>query len=338
MREAFVRRIAEERDVNAEQNSKAGSTGFVAVLEAMRIPHWIKNAFVAAPLLFAGRFGDGEAWLQCLAAVGAFCLLSSAVYLVNDICDSKRDAAHPDKRNRPIPSGRLSPAGAGAAAFFLLTAGACIVAVEAVADYNPSSSLHGLGLPVWTAAYLVLNVLYSFWLKSKAIIDVIIVALGFVLRAMAGAAAINVPISPWLVVCTFTLCLFIALTKRRGEIAALSEEQMAAARDATLGYDPGILDHMLTVSTAVAIIAYSMYCLAPRTVARLGSAHMVWTIPLVVYGMFRFYRTTLRKPQFDPVSLLVRDGIMWIVLILYVVVSGIIVKYGSLDAVRSVLD
>ncbi len=327
--------------MNAEKNNtadKPGGGGLAAVVEAMRIPHWIKNAFVAAPLLFAGLFSDGEAWLQCLAAVGAFCLLSSAVYLVNDICDRKRDAAHPKKCNRPIPSGRLSPAAAAAAAAFLLVAGSSIVAVTGITDYDPASSLHGLGLPIWTAAYLILNILYSFWLKSKVIIDVIIVALGFVLRAMAGAAAISVPISPWLVVCTFTLCLFIALTKRRGEIMTVSEEKLATTRDANLGYDPGILDHMLTVSTAVAIIAYGMYCLAPRTVVRLGSAHMIWTIPLVVYGMFRFYRTSLRKPQLDPVSLLVRDGIMWIVLILYVVVSGIIVKYGSHEAVRSVLD
>lgn len=327
--------------MNAEQNNitgKSSGTGLVAVAEAMRVSHWIKNAFVAAPLLFAGQFGNGEAWLQCLAAVGAFCLLSSAVYLINDICDRNRDAAHPDKCNRPIPSGRLSVFGAGVAAFFLLAAGSGIVAAVGFMDYDSASPLHGLGLPVWTAVYLVLNILYSFWLKSKAIIDVIIVALGFVLRAMAGAAAISVPISPWLVVCTFTLCLFIALTKRRSEILSLPAEQVVAARDANRGYDRGTLEHMLTVSTAVAIMAYCLYCLAPRTVGRLGSAHMVWTIPLVIYGMFRFYRMTQWNPRRDPVSLLVRDRIMWIVLAAYVVVSGVIVKYGSHESVRSVLD
>ncbi len=185
---------------------------------------------------------------------------------------------------------------------------------------------------------MVLNLLYSFWLKAHMIIDVIVVALGFVLRAMAGAAAISVPVSPWLVVCTFTLCLFIALTKRRGEIAALPPESAAAARATNRAYEPGDIEHMLTVSAALAILTYSLYCLAPRTVTNVGSGHMVWTIPLVIYGTFRYYRLSHRASRSDPLRVLVGDKIMWIVLGVYVVLSAIIIKFGSHEAVRTILD
>lgn len=302
------------------------------------MPHWIKNTFVAAPILFAGRFGEIDAWLQCLSAIAAFCLLSSGIYLINDVCDRRLDVAHPLKRNRPVASGRLSPAGAVVAAILLVLAGFAIVAAVEFQIFDPDVSLHGMGLAVWTVSYVVLNLLYSFWLKTKSIIDVIIVALGFVLRAMAGAAAIAAPISPWLVVCTFTLCLFIALTKRRSEISTLPAEKAEATRAVNQTYDYIVIEHMLTVSTALAIITYSLYCLAPRTVSRFGSAHMVWTIPLVVYGIFRFYRLTKFSRRDDPVSVLLRDKVMWVIMAVYAVMSGVILKYGSHPSVRSVLD
>lgn len=304
----------------------------------MRPRHWVKNAFVAAPLLFSGRFVEPSGWVQCIPAVAAFCLLSSAVYLINDVCDLAADRAHPFKRDRPIASGRLSVSTAIVAALLLVAiAIALVVRVELVA-YDSAKPLHGLGLSVWTALYIALNLLYSFWLKKHAIVDVLVVAMGFVLRAMAGAGAISVPISPWLVVCTLTLCLFIALAKRRSEIAEVAESQIGAARLANRGYTKDALEHMLTVSAAVAIMTYSLYCLAPRTVRNLGSGHMVWTIPLVIYGTFRYYRLSHQASRSDPLRVLVGDKIMWIVLGVYVVLSAIVIKFGSHEAVRTILD
>lgn len=305
----------------------------------MRASHWVKNAFVLAPVLFSGEFVEPMNWVWAVSAAVAFCLLSSAVYLTNDIADRREDAAHPLKRDRPIPSGRLSVSAATAGALGCAAGGLGLAAAVTVHTSGAAGPLHGLGLLVWAGGYLALNLLYSFWLKAHAIVDVIVVALGFVLRAVAGAAAISVPISPWMVLCTFTLCLYIALTKRRSEFVSRSAEEAAAARPAQRGYALADLDHMLTVSTALAILTYSLYCLAPRTVSPggVGSAHLIWTIPLVVYGLFRYNRATRRTAQ-DPVSVLLHDKVMWLVVLGYVLVAALVIRFGSMPAVRNVLD
>lgn len=317
--------------------SDKSSSMVVALLQAMRIPHWLKNVFVIIPILFAGVFRQPEAWLQCGFAVGAFCLLSSAVYLINDICDRQADRAHPDKCNRPIASGRLSLAVAIIAAVFLIVAGFGL-AVAPVLRSVAGSVWGGWGLAVWAAAYLVLNLLYSIWLKHYPIIDVILVSLGFVLRAVAGAAAIAVPISPWLVVCTFTLCLYIALSKRRAELADLPEDVAATSRTVNREYSPGELDRMLTVSAAMAIMTYALYCLAPRTVNHIGSAHLVWTIPLVIYGLFRYDCVSRRMHKGDVVNVLLADRILWLVVTTYVVLVVVVILYGSHPAALAILD
>lgn len=318
-----------------------------AVVEAARPRHWIKNAFVAAPILFAGRFADPGAWIQGLAAVGSFCLLSSSIYLVNDICDRSADRLHPVKRDRPVASGRLSVAGASLAALLLALAGAGIALAVVVLGrggavpilaYPPDQPLGGMGLWVWAGGYVILNLLYSFWLKDRAIVDVLMVAMGFVMRAMAGAAAIAVPISPWLVVCTLTLCLFIAVAKRCGETVEMPSWQANASRKAQRGYEPGVIEHMLSVSAGLAILTYSLYCLAPRTVRTVGSAHMIWTIPLVIYGTFRYYRRCHRPGGADIVNVLLHDRVMWLVLLSYVIIVGLVITYGSNPAIRSILD
>ncbi len=324
------------------QGPGGGALG--ALIEAMRPTHWVKNAFVVAPIVFANLIASGEAWGLCAAAVAAFCLLSSSVYLINDVCDRQLDRVHPSKRNRPIASGRLSPAAAIVAAVVLAAAGLAIAAAVCMMHRQGTRALHGWGLLVWSGAYFLLNLAYSTWLKRKVIIDVIIVALGFVLRAMAGAAAIDgaagvaVPVSPWLVVCTLTLCLFIALTKRRYEVTELSPAEAAAARPANASYNPRDLEYMQTVSTAMAILTYCLYCLAPATVHRIGSANMVWTIPLVIYGMFRYNVLSRSLGKGDPVSILMRDRVMWLVLAAYVVMAALVISYGRLPAVRGLLD
>lgn len=324
----------------ANESTDSGRRGVAAALEAMRPRHWIKNAFVIAPILFSGRFDEAVAWVEALAAAAAFCLLSSAAYVLNDLQDRAADRAHPEKRRRAIASGRLSPGGAAATAVLSLAGGAALAAGLSAYLAAAGAAHHAWAFAGWVGAFAVLNGLYSAWLKHRAIVDVLVVALGFVLRAMAGASAIAVPISPWLVVCTFTLCLFIALTKRRSELAELPADVAGATRTVNRLYDPRDLEHMITASTAMAILTYSLYCLAPRTVhpESLGSAHMIWTIPLVVYGMFRYNRITRRAGYGDPVPVLLRDRVLWAVLIGYVAVAALVIRYGRMPAIRGILD
>ena len=324
-------------EAHTPDGTRGGPTGAAALPGAMRPGHWIKNAFVAAPLLFSRRFTDAASWALCAAAVAAFCLASSAVYLLNDLRDRQRDRLHPAKRNRPIASGRLSPAAAGAAAAVLLAASAIVVVLTEALTPRPARLLGGHALLTWTAAYVALNLLYTFWLRDLFVVDVLVVSFGFVLRAMAGAAAIAVAVSPWLVVCTLSLCLFIAVTKRRTEIAELPADDAGRARRTSRAYDARQLDYMLTVSTAMAILTYTLYCLSPQTVGRIGSAHMVWTVPLVIYGMFRFDRLTRNAGTSDPVRVLLGDGVMWLVLAAYVALSAAVLTFGNHPAVRDVL-
>ena len=313
------------------------------MVEAIRIPHWVKNLFVLAALPFSGEWTSGAAWGMALGAFGAFCLLSSAIYLINDITDRRSDQAHPVKARRPIASGRLSVSTAAWAAGALLAAGTGMVVLvdvlvlRGMLPYKPVMLMHGFALPLWVAAYVVLNLAYSMGLKGKPILDVVIVAMGFVFRAMAGAAAIAVAISPWLVLCTLTLCLFIALAKRRSEIAILGEAA-GQTRRVHRFYTLTNLDHMLAVSAGLAIAAYSLYCLAPRTVQRVGSSHLIWTIPLVVYGMFRYYCLTLNHPSDDPAKVLLRDRIMWLVLALWLASVLLIMRVGGSAFLQGVLS
>jgi 4-hydroxybenzoate polyprenyltransferase len=316
-----------------EQDAKRSTTGAIALIEALRIPHWTKNIFVLAALPFSGKWAD---WVMAMGAFASFCLLSSAIYLINDIADRKSDQTHPIKKNRPVASGRLSPLVATIAAAVLLAAGAGIVAHLCRELYRPDLPLAGMGLGVWAGAYVLINLAYNLGLKGRPILDVIIVAMGFVLRAMAGAAAIAVVISPWLVVCTFMLCLFIALAKRRSEIIALGDSAGDTRRVHGF-YTSANLDHMLSVSAGLAILTYSLYCLAPATVERIGSSHLIWTIPLVVYGMFRYYCLTLSADGGDPVRVLLRDKVLWLVGTAWLGCVIAVLRWGASDAVRGLL-
>lgn len=304
----------------------------------MRVPHWIKNAFVITPILFSGQFIYGWAWIRCFAALLSFCLLSSAVYLINDITDRKADKMHSAKRNRPIASGRLSPTTAAIIAIVITIVALMLAAWVSWVNHGAGIMFQRAGVLVCGIAYLVLNLLYSIRLKSVVILDVIVVAMGFVIRAIAGATAITVSVSPWLIICTFAICLFIALGKRKSEIQYLYPEQSRATRKVNRYYDLPSIEHMLGVSGAMAILTYTIYTLAPQTIRRIGSTHMLWTIPLVVYGMFRYYLITSRFGRGDPVVVLLRDRRMWIVMLAFVVLSAVILKYGSHPAVSSLLD
>lgn len=300
---------------DARRRSLAQSLPWLA---AMRPQHWVKNVLLFVALPFSFHLLDGGAWLRCAIGFASFCLLSSAVYIVNDLRDRRADAVHPVKRHRPIASGRLRLRAAVIESMLLLAAGLGVAL--------------GLGrfFLLVALAYVALNVLYTAWLKHHPIIDVVTLSMGFVLRAMASAVAIGVPSSAYLVLCTFMLCLFIALAKRRSEVGELEDADAARTRRVNVFYTPHRTEHMLSVSAGLAIVTYSLYCVAPATVERLGSRHLVWTIPLVVYGMFRYYCLTGQAGQDDPVRVLLRDRVLWLVALLWVAMLVLVVLIGML--------
>lgn len=251
------------------------------LLVSMRPGQWVKNIVIFAALVFSLNLSDLELVLRALEGFVLFCLLSSAVYLFNDVADRRRDLAHPLKRNRPLASGRLSPTPALATAALL--GGGSILGAFIL---TPAFGFAAL-------SYMLLMLLYSFWLKNIVIVDVFSIAAGFVIRAVAGAEAIGVPISDWLLICVIMLSLFLALCKRRQEIAYLE----GSARPVLGQYSDRLLDQLIAVAGSGAAICYSLYTLWPETVHKLGTADMKYTIPLVLFGLFRYLFLVYKRQE-----------------------------------------
>jgi 4-hydroxybenzoate polyprenyltransferase len=262
----------------------------------MRPTQWPKNSFVLAPLVFGRLLGDARAVERGLLAVVAFCLASSAVYLVNDLKDREEDRRHPVKRLRPIAAGTL-PVPVAVAAAVVLALGAA-----AIAYALPGAFALALG------AYLALNVLYTAGMKHVVILDVMIISFGFVLRVLAGAAATEVVVSSWLILCTIFLSLFLAFSKRRHELVLLADaatEQRRVLND----YSPAFLDQMINVVTASAVVSYALYAVAPETVQKYHTENLVYTIPMVLFGIFRYlYLTYHLTGERNPTEAILRDA------------------------------
>ncbi len=290
------------------KNDSGGGTAR-ALVESFRPRQWIKNTFVFAALVFAGLVLDLPSVGLALAAFAAFCALSSAVYLLNDLVDRERDRAHPTKRLRPLSSGRLQPSTAAAAAI-LLTAGGLA-----------TSFALGSGFTLAAAGYLALNVTYSAGLKRVVLLDVILIAVGFVIRAIAGALAIDVVISSWLLVCTFFLALFLAIGKRRAELAQLGTSA-GDHRTALRQLDTGFLDSLATTVTPCCILSYATYTLASGR-----PIEMVATVPFVVFGFFRYqYLVRIEGQGDDPTEVAWRDVPLQVTVLLWAITSGIILR------------
>ncbi len=254
-----------------------------AFLVSLRPHQWTKNLVVLAALAFSKHLFDGDAVTRAALAFATFCALSGAVYILNDLVDLERDRLHPRKRTRPIASGELPVAAARASALLLVALGLL------------GASRLGPGFVACALAYLALNLAYSYVLKDVVILDVLAISLGFVLRAVAGALAIQVVFSDWLLVCTILLALFLSLAKRRHELATL--EDAAGHRQALAEYSPYLLDQMISVVTASCLTAYAFYTLAPETVKKYGTDRLALTIPFVIYGIFRYLYLVHRKEQ-----------------------------------------
>ena len=285
-----------------------------ALFISLRPKQWAKNLLVFAGLVFSRNLFDLTNLLRSFGGFVAFCLLSGAVYLINDLADIENDRLHPLKRFRPIAAGKLKPGAAKVAAV--------VVAVV---------SLVGSFLLDWrfgliSLAYFLMQLAYSFKLKHMVVLDVMTVAAGFALRAVAGTVLVHVTISSWLFVCTILGALFIALAKRRHELLSL-EGGGEAHRAVLEKYSQALLDQMMAVATSSTVIAYCLYTIAPETVAKFGTHNLMLTVPFVLYGVYRYLYLVYRKEMggapekilLTDVPLIV-DGVLWaatVVAVLY---------------------
>ncbi len=247
----------------------------LSLVLSLRPSQWTKNLIIFLPLMFAQRLLDVRAVLYAIAAFVIFCALSGVVYLINDVADRDADRRHPVKKHRPIASGALS---VGSAIGWAVAIGGAALAAAFL--LRP---LFG----VVATSYVVLLALYSGRLKHIVILDVLTIAIGFVLRAAAGAVALDVPISHWLYVLTILLALFLALSKRRHELVLLADGATSHRRILE-EYSPYLLDQMIAVVTASTIVAYAFYTMSPETVQRLGTDRLMLTLPFPLYGIFRY--------------------------------------------------
>lgn len=285
-----------------------------ALVRSLRPRQWTKNGVVLVGLIFARQLGQPEQVGRALLALVDFCLLSGAVYLANDLVDLEKDRLHPLKRHRPIAAGLL-PRPLAAVAAAVLAAGALALALALARSFFLAA-----------VAYLVLQGLYIACLKHLVILDVLALAAGFVLRASAGAVAINVPISPWLYVCTMLLALFLALGKRRQELLLLTVDA-AEHRPALEQYTVGLLDHLLQLVTTSLLFAYMLYTFSAENLPH--NHAMMLTIPFVVYGLFRYlYLVHVRGEGGAPDEVLLRDAPLALCVVLWAL-SAVLILYLS---------
>lgn len=285
----------------------------LALIKTMRPKHWVKNLVVFAALLFSRSFFDLAKGLNSLIVFLSFCLLAGSVYIVNDIVDIEVDKLHPVKSKRPIASGRLGVRTAGISAGLF-----SIISIAAGFYFH----LH-LGLLM--IVYLASNLLYSFWLKEVVILDILVISFGFVLRAIAGAIAIDVRISPWLIITTMFLALFLALNKRKAEMKEVGGES-GDTRGSLEAYTYSYIDQLVVVATTAVIVSYSMY-----SFFSIHSDQMLWTTAFVIYGVFRYMFLVDIKEEGEQLSDILLEDIPLIVNILLwlVAVAGILIYFSQ---------
>jgi len=278
----------------------------------MRPAQWSKNLFVLGPLLFARKLADPAAALRSLMVCASFCLMSSLIYVINDILDAEADRKHPIKRNRPLASGE-----------FPVTAAWVLLAVLALSAFAIAIWLgHSVA---WLAAlYFATMVAYCLGLKRLLILDSIVIAMGFVFRVVAGAAAVRVEATHWLIACTFLLTLYLAFSKRRQELTLLSEA--AASHRPVLGrYSGSYLDQVNNILLGTVIVCYALYTVAPETVQRFGTDRLIYGSVFVLYGMLRYMALMQMGMGADPNVLIFRDKPLWLTVFLWVIYNCLVI-------------
>lgn len=277
----------------------------VKIIEAMRPAQWTKNFFLFAALVFARKFFDWPSFLKVAEAFLLYCLLTGSLYLFNDFMDLKEDRTHPIKSRRPLASGAISPG----LALIIFSVGSLVALLWALA-LNWAFFLI-------TAVYFLLQVAYSLKLKHIVILDIFVLASGFVIRVAAGGLVINVPISSWLLICTSLLALFIGMSKRRHELVIL-EDKAAHHRPILKEYSPYLLDQMISVVTASTVIAYCLYTISPETVEKFGTRNLIYSSIFVLYGIFRYlYLVHQKGSGGNPEEMVIKDKPLLIDIILW---------------------
>jgi 4-hydroxybenzoate polyprenyltransferase len=284
------------------------------LLRLMRPYQWVKNLFVFTGLLFGHAWHDPHLVIQAVIAFSAFCLLSSAVYTINDIVDIEQDRLHPKKTRRPLASGAVSVSAAALLAALLAMAG---LALAYAASPIVLAILLGYGL---------MNIAYTLRLKHVVILDVFIIATGFMLRILAGTLGIGIPPSKWLLLCGLMVTLFLGFTKRRAEIFALNEDK-ANHRKVLEHYSPVLLDKMIGITAAGLIMSYSLYTMNADTIRIHGTDNLIYTVPFVMYGVFRYiYLLHHQSRGGDPSHDLVRDPHLLIVVGAWLVTTFLLIS------------
>jgi 4-hydroxybenzoate polyprenyltransferase len=305
----------ERAEPRRERISAPAGTVALSLVRSLRPSQWTKNLIIFAALMFGQRLQDVQAVLYAIGAFAVFCVLSGVVYLVNDVADRETDRSHPIKQHRPIASGALPVPVALAAAAVL---GA--LAIAAAFWLRPAFGVIG-------TVYLALLAFYSGPLKHVVIIDVLTIAVGFVLRAAAGAVVIDVPISHWLLFLTILLALFLALSKRRHELVLLADGATSHRRILE-EYTPYLLDQMIAVVTASTLVAYAIYTVSPETVEKFHTQMLGLTLPFPLYGIFRYlYLVHQKEGGGSPAEMLLNDRPLLLCVALWAATAGFII-YG----------
>jgi 4-hydroxybenzoate polyprenyltransferase len=285
-----------------------------ALIETLRPQQWVKNGFIFAALIFSQSLTRWDRCRQVLLAAVVFCMASSAMYVLNDICDASEDRHHPIKKLRPIASGRVGPI---PAAFV----GAILGSIGLIEAWRLGRGFFGM-----VVAYLAINILYSAFLKRISLLDVFIVAAGFLFRVIAGGLVIHVAISPWLIVCTTLLALFIALSKRRHELVLLGR-RASDHRAILADYSPYFLDQLISIVTSSTVVSYALYTLSPDVQSKFPGKRLEMTIPFVLFGIFRYlYLIHHGEQGGDPTRSLFTDPVLLSV-VLFWAASVILIIY-----------
>ena len=291
---------------NTSSHEDLSVSALPAIISSLRPHQWVKNSLVFASVIFSGQFTDPVSLWAAWAAFLIFCLSSSAVYLLNDIADLKADRHHPVKRCRPVTSGRVSLAKAAMLCAFLIATGIT------------AGFLVGFSFGCIMCIYFIQNIAYSLLLRQIAILDIMIVATGYLLRAIAGAVAVSVKVSPWLVICSLMLALFVACGKRRHDLQLLINNSNRQRQNRP-EYTPELLDLMMAMTGCAGVMTYVLYTLSPGVAGPHGTYALVLTVPTVLYGVFRFlYLVHCNNAGGDPSRLFVMDkglllnGVVWL--------------------------
>ncbi len=282
--------------------------------QLLRVPQWIKNLFVFVPLMFSLHLFEENYFISTAKAFVIFCLASSFIYIINDIIDIKADAVHPQKKNRPLPSGAISKQAA------IITAIVLFILLSVLSFISPSEFIYIL------VSFILLNVLYSFYFKHIVILDVFSIAAGFTLRVLGGAAIIAVPVSSWLILTTMFISLFLGVMKRHSELEQITELENTPTRKVLAEYSLTFTNQMATVAAAGVIICYALYTVSARTVSAFGTENLIFTTPFVVFGIFRFmYLEYLNQKGENTTQTMLTDVPMIITVILYIAATVLIV-------------